>query len=237
MSTSILYHGFGIRGYRYWRTVYENGEVAFWIHQETETLRCSMCHSSRVICRGQNLRWFRTIPIGRKSVFVVLPVQRVECRACERVRQVNIAFADRRRSYTRAFERYALELSRHMTILDVARHLNVSWDIIKDIQKRYLEKRFAHPRLKDLKRIAIDEIHIGSGYRYLTIVLDLTTGAVVFVGKGKGAEALKPFWRRLKLSGASIEAVAMDMSQAYISAVLANLPGVRIVFDSSFTVT
>ncbi|RLA87976.1 MAG: hypothetical protein DRG58_09340 [Deltaproteobacteria bacterium] len=25
-----------------------------------------------------------------------------------------------------------MELSRHMTIKDVARHLNVSWDVIKD---------------------------------------------------------------------------------------------------------
>ncbi|MDI9569374.1 MAG: transposase family protein [Pseudomonadota bacterium] len=29
-----------------------------------------------------------------------------------------------------------------MTIQDVARHLNISWDTIKDIQKRDLTKRF-----------------------------------------------------------------------------------------------
>ena len=46
-----------------------------------------------------------------------------------------VAFADPRRSYTRAFERYALELSRCMTIQDVAHHLGVSWDLIKEIYK------------------------------------------------------------------------------------------------------
>ena len=55
-----------------------------------------------------------------------------------------------------------------MTIKDVARHLGVSWDVVKDIQKRYLTKRYSHPRLKDLKLIAIDEICIGRGHRYLT---------------------------------------------------------------------
>ena len=40
------------------------------------------------------------------------------------VRQVEISFADPRRSYTKSFERYALELSRRMTISDVAHHLN-----------------------------------------------------------------------------------------------------------------
>ena len=49
---------------------------------------------------------------------------------------------EQRRSYAKGFERYALDLSRHMTIQDVAHHLNVSWDTIKDIQKRYLHRRF-----------------------------------------------------------------------------------------------
>ena len=57
------------------------------------------------------------------------------------------------------------------------------------------------------------------------------SGAVVFVGDGKGAEALKPFWKRLKSSGAAIEAVAMDMSPAFIAAVVQPLPGTPIVFD------
>jgi transposase len=118
-----------------------------------------------------------------------------------------------------------------MTIKDVACHLNVGWDMIKDIQKRNLEKRFSHPKLKHLKRLAIDEISIGAGHNYLTIVLDLDSGAVVFVGDGKGADALIPFWRRLKRSGATIEAVAIDMSRAYIQAVRENLADAVIVFD------
>jgi hypothetical protein len=34
MSTSLLYHGFGIRGYRYVRTDYFEGEVVFTIEQD-----------------------------------------------------------------------------------------------------------------------------------------------------------------------------------------------------------
>ena len=36
MSTSLLYHAFGIRGYVYSRTQYDNGQVIFTIHQEAE---------------------------------------------------------------------------------------------------------------------------------------------------------------------------------------------------------
>jgi transposase len=164
-------------------------------------------------------------------VSIVFPIPRVECAVCEALRQVAIGFADRRRSYTKPFERYALDLLRHMTIQDVAEHLNVSWDLIKDIQKRDLARRFARPKLKHLRQIAIDEISIGKGHRYLTVVLDLQSGAVVFVGDGKGADALEPFWRRLRRSGARIEAVAIDMSPAYIEAVCTQLPEAAIVFD------
>jgi transposase len=79
--------------------------------------------------------------------------------------------------------------------------------------------------------IILREKFIGHGHRYLAVVLDLHSGAVVFVGEGKGTNALKPFWKRLRSSGASIEAVSMDMSQAYISAVTGNLPRATIVFD------
>jgi hypothetical protein len=37
--------------------------------------------------------------------------------------------------------------------------------------------------------------------------LDLKSGAVVFVGQGKGTDALVPFWRRLKRTKACVQAV------------------------------
>lgn len=160
-----------------------------------------------------------------------VPVQRVECRRCGALAQVKIPFAGWRRTYTHAFERYALELSRMTTIQDTALHLGVSWDVIKDIQKHNLQRRFARPKLDKLRIIAIDEISMGKGHHYLTVVLDLDKGAVVFVGDGKGADAPKPFWRRLGRHADRIQAVAMDMSPAYIAAVTTNLPKAAIVFD------
>ena len=38
MSTSLLYHAFRIRGYKYTRTEYRNGQVIFTIDQEPENL-------------------------------------------------------------------------------------------------------------------------------------------------------------------------------------------------------
>lgn len=231
MSTSLLYHAFCVRGYQYLRSQFKNGGVEFVIQRNLKDLCCPMCRSSQIKRRGTVTRRFRTLPIGKKGITLVLKVQRVECKKCGCIRQDKIDFASAKRTYTRSFERYVLELSKYMTIKDVALHLNVSWDVVKKIQKRYLHKHFSKPKLKHLKLIAIDEISIGRNHKYLTILLDLHSGAVVFVGEGKGANSLKPFWRRLKSSRAKIDAVAIDMSPAYIDAVMTNLPDAKIVFD------
>lgn len=230
MSTSFIYHAFGLRGYTHTRHEFLGGSIILRVTPKPKLVRCPNCRSHKVIKRGHYERWVKTLPIGMKPVWVVIPVPRVECRACGCLGRIDIKIADARRWHTHAFERYALALSCSMTLKDVAEYLGISWDTIKDIKKRYLSKKFAKPRLKGLKYIAIDEISIGAK-KYLTIVLDLVRGIVVYVGEGKDAEALAPFWKRLRRSGARIEGVAMDMSTAYISAVLKNMPGTPIVFD------
>lgn len=231
MSTSLLYHAFGIRGYRYVATDYQEGGVIFRIAKDLDDCCCSACGATAVAPRGQVERSFRCVPIGGRPVTAVLPIPRVACLACGLIRQVALDFAEPRRSYTKAFARYALELSRFMTIQDVAHHLDISWDIIKDIQKEDLSRRFGRPQLKHLKHLAIDELCIGKNHRYLTLVLDLDSGAVVHVGRGKGADALTAFWKRLRSAGAKIEAVATDMSAAYIEAVATGVPNATLVFD------
>jgi transposase len=231
VSTSLLYHAFGIQGYVYQRTDYVGGEVHFTVRQPDKALRCPACRSREVIRKGGQHRRFRGLPIGHRTVWIELFVPRLGCKACGAVRQAAVGFAPGRHRYTKRFARYVLQLARCMSIWDVAGHLGVSWHLVKTILKAELQRRFRRPRLGDLGRIAIDEISIGRGHRYLTVVLDLETGAVVFVGEGKGSEALDPFWKRLRRAGAQIEAVAIDMSQAYIRAVKEHLPEAVLVFD------
>jgi transposase len=231
MSTSLLYHAWGIRGYRLLHTEFEQGFIHFGIEHHPQTLRCGHCRSTNIQKSGKVPRRFRTLPIGSRPVVLQLSVQRLQCFDCGKVCQAKLGFADERRRYTHAFERYGLELSRFATIADIARHLQVSWDIVRDIQKRHLVRRYSKPKLKHLKHIAIDEISVGKGHRYLTVVLDLDSGRVVFVGEGKGVDSLDIFWKKLRAAHAHVVAVATDMSPAYILAVAENLPRAIHVFD------
>ena len=118
-----------------------------------------------------------------------------------------------------------------MSLQDVARWAHLGWDTVKSIVKADLARRFANVPLHEVRRIGVDENYLGKKAKYVTLVVDLDSGRVLWVGKGRGKEALEGFWRRLKRSGAQIEAVACDMSGAYWSAINEHLPGAAIVFD------
>jgi transposase len=213
------------------RTEFSEKTITVRIAMDTSYLVCPSCGSRDVIRQGQVERLLLAGQMNFKRIIVSFGLQRVKCRAWGKIRQIKIGFADENRRYTRQFERYLLELSRGMTIQGVARHPRLSWDVVKDIQKRYLGRKFARPKLKDLRVMAIDEIYMGKRHRFRTIVMNLETGAVVFVGEGKGAAALDPFWKRLGRTKAKIEAVAADMSAAYMQAVSENLPRAVRVLD------
>jgi transposase len=133
--------------------------------------------------------------------------------------------------YTERLSWYVYDLSRVMTLADVADLSYLSWDTVKGIVQKHLQHDYGQPRLKALKYLAVDEIYVGKRKQYYTLVLDLESGRIVWVGHGRGQAALGKFWRRLRLSKAKIAAVAMDMSGAYWAAVLEHLPGAVVVFD------
>jgi transposase len=131
MSQQALYQILVLSGYQVANV--ERDEKQLFVHARPQPHRvcCPACGSREVIRRGESRRTIRNLPIGADCIWVVVTFLRVECRACQVVRQVKLGFADERRSYTRAFERYVQELCGYMTMQDVARHLGVSWDIVK----------------------------------------------------------------------------------------------------------
>ena len=148
MSTSLVYHAFGVRGYVHARMEYVGGAAHFTIEQPIKGVRCSACGSRRVIRRGGRIRRFRGLPIGMRPVWIVLTVPRLECRQCGTVRQAAVSFAPGQHHYTMRFARYVVELARHMTMWDVAQHLDVSWNVVKDLMKDDLPPRAVpHPML------------------------------------------------------------------------------------------
>jgi transposase len=72
-----------------------------------------------------------------------------------------------------AFANMVIDLSRFATIQDIAWFLDVSWDIVRNIQMEFLQKEYGSPDLSNLRYISIDEFATHKGQVYKTIVVDL----------------------------------------------------------------
>lgn len=59
----------------------------------------------------------------------------------------------------------------------------------------------------------------------------METGRIIYVGDGKGADALKGFWRKVDHYGVVIEHIATDLSKAFIASVMEHAPLAVHVFD------
>jgi transposase len=124
------------------------------------------------------------------------------------------------------------ELCKVLTVNDVAKHFGINWKTVKAIDKYFLEQHYGKTEYEGLRILAVDEIAISKGHRYLTVVLDYMSGRVVWVGKDRTKETLDAFFAGMTHEQRqALEAVAMDMWDPYIHAVKKHVPHVKIVFD------
>lgn len=133
--------------------------------------------------------------------------------------------------YTHKLEKFVEQLSRVMTLLDVAELTALNWDTVKDIVKRRLRRDYGGSDFKGVRYLSIDEIYVGRRRGFYTLVMDIESGRILWVSPGRGKAGLRGFWPRLRRSRVRIQAVAMDMSGAYWAAVVEALVGVVVVFD------
>lgn len=230
MSHSVLYQCFGLYGYRHLRIWTCGGETFLRVVRNKK--RCGVCRSWQVIQKGYRWRKLRVLPVGCKPVFAMVKMRRFFCRNCGRTRFENLGIADKKKHYTHTLEKYVMELCARMTIRDVAEHLGLNWRTVKEIDRKRLRRNL--PRDEDLRKIrflGIDEVSVRKGHRYLTTVVDLETGRVVYVGEGRRVESLAPFLRRLKRIGVRPTAIALDMWKPYAKAIRRYYRGLPLVYD------
>jgi transposase len=118
-----------------------------------------------------------------------------------------------------------------MSLKDAASLAGVGWDTVKRIFKSDMAKEVGRINLKEVELLAIDEVYLGRLHKFITLVIDWQSGRVLYVAKGRGEDALRPFFRRFRLAKARIKAVATDLSAAYAASVIKHLPGALLAAD------
>ena len=73
--------------------------------------------------------------------------------------------------------------------------------------------------------------HKRQGHVYKTIVVDLKSGRILYVGQRKASDALARFWKRARRKKIDIKYIATDLSAAFLSSVHGNCPNAVHAFD------
>ena len=186
---------------------------------------CHCCGQRASGVHSWTERRVRDLNLTATPVWIRCHYRKVFCSHCQRVSVEDLELFHPYLRVTTRLARYIYQLCRLMTVTDVAHHLGLNWKTVKDIDKYYLEQEYGQPDFDGLQLLAVDEISIRKGHRYLTVVLDYVSGRVLFVGKHRKAKTLKRFFNQLKpRQRKSIEAVVMDMWDPFIKAVKKNCP-------------
>lgn len=193
---------------------------------------CSVCSSHCAIIHEWVKRPIRDLNCGAVKVIIECRYRKVFCTNCGRILVEDLVFFEPYQRVTKRLACYIYDLCKILTVQDVAEHLGLDWKTVKDIDKTFLEEEYGETNYGNLTILAVDEIAIRKGHRYMTVVLDYLTGRVVWMGEGRGADTLMEFFEGMTDEQIEkLEAIAMDMWDPYIKAVETKAPHVKIVFD------
>jgi transposase len=197
---------------------------------------CHLCGNKAAAVHSWVQRSVRDLNLGSTQVWLRCDYRKLLCGHCQRI---SIEDLELFHPYLRVTRRLGAEihkLCKVMTVADVARHFQLDWKTVKDIDKQYLEAHYGQPDLNGLRILAVDEISIRKGHSYLTVVLNYESGHVVYVGRHRKAKTLNRFFKQLMAKQRkSIQAVVMDMWDPYIKAVKKNCLRPRSSLTSSMS--
>ncbi|WP_039889345.1 ISL3 family transposase [Mycobacterium xenopi] len=184
--------------------------------------RCSRC---RKRCPGYDggdgIRRWRTLDLGTTKAYLQAAAPRVTCPQ-HGVVVAHVPWARPGARHTWAFEDTCAWLAAHAAISVVAVFLRVAWRTIAAIVGRVVaDGRDTNDLLAGLCRIGIDEIAYRKGHRYVTCVIDHTTGRLVWAAEGRNKDTLGRFFDQLGAErAAALTHVSCDGAE-WIHAVLA----------------
>lgn len=239
-DTSIVVNcqGFRANGVEY--NLERNKSVFMFLSErKTETVHCPYC-GKQVYEHGLFTYTLRDMPIIPKvEQYLHFQGHRYQCRKCHHTFNEEIPY---KYTGTRITNRAAAWikslLQNKLTIRAIQEITGIHWETIRNIQKQYMDEILENRQRELLKAgyhpkmLAVDEFAIHKGHSYATCVMDLESGEVLWVGRGRAMADFEYFFRETDPEVlSSVVAVAMDMNASYNNLVEKYLPNAAIVYD------
>jgi transposase len=149
------------------------------------------------------------------------------------VEELSVPWADRYERITTLMQAFVVQLLQACPNLQrVAELTGLSWDSVNTILRRAVERGLQRRTEQPVARLGLDEKSIERGHRYATVLTDIDGRRVLDVVPGRTCEAASAALGTLSTAQRqAVQAVALDMWPAYMSAVKACLPQAELVHD------
>lgn len=207
-------------------------ELRLHVESTSPLHRCRRCGTKCAKAYDHGVRELRDLPISGRRVYLRVVQWRVDCPVCRAIVSEELDLCEPGQMLTRRYEQYLAGLCQVLPTQAVADLEQLSWSTVARIDRKYLQLRKQAQQLNKVTRICLDEVAYTKGQNYVTVVSDLISRKVLWVGKDRSKATVEAFFAQLgPVATAAIEVVAMDMSAAYIAAVEEGAPQAIIVYD------
>lgn len=193
---------------------------------------CPECGRTCTIKDHREERKWRHLDTMQFQTIIKSRVPRSECKE-HGVKTINVPWAGPNSRFTLLFERFAIDvMCAAKSIKEAAKLLGLSWDQVHHIQKRAVERGLERRKLDKIRQVGIDEKSFLKGHKYASLLTDIDGARVLDVVEGRTLEAANSLWAKLpEETRSGIEAVTMDMWDAFITSTKTNVPQAEIVHD------
>jgi transposase len=231
-DTKILSLVLGLKQTRVKAVEFDEVGIVLDVEPTTRIPRCCGCGCRvRVLRDHYEGRQWRHLDLGAMELTLRYKMRRVDCPRCG-VRVELVPWAEYGSGFTRQFEEQVAYLAQRTDKTTIAGLMRVAWRTVGRIIERVVERRGPADRLAGLTHIGVDELSYRRHHEYITVIVNHATGDVVWAHPGKNAETLNRFFEQLGEKRCNkLEAVTLDMSKAYIKAVVGSAPNALLVFD------
>lgn len=210
------------------------GEIRFEVACRAKRLACPACTAAGQPIHDRKARRWQHLHFFQYRAFIEANVPRVGCSVCGKTTQVAVPWAHPGSGFTVLLEAMIVTLAREMAVGQVARLLGLTDKRLWRALVRVVQAARAKQSCAGVRRIGVDEKHIGR-LGYVSLFHDAGPARrVLFACPGRDAAVFKPFVAALRARGGdprAIEAVAMDLSKAYRAGAAQQLPNAERCFD------
>lgn len=196
-----------------------------------EKHRCPKCKEISPGYDSRKRTW-RHLDTCQYKTLVTADIPRVEC-ATHGCVTVDVPWSEERSRFTILFESEVINRLQSASVLAICKQLRMSWNAVDGIMRRAVARGQSKMSRVMPTHICVDEVAIKKGHVYMTII-SKPCGHVIAVEDDRKKESLKRFYDRLTTKQKkAIKVISMDMSPAYLSVTLEEIPDARekIAFD------